>query len=167
LRGNVETRLKKLAGGAIDATLLAVAGVKRLGLMDRITGIIPPEEMLPAVAQGAIAVEIRQQDERSRRTLAPLNHAATASAVTAERALLAALDGSCRTPIAALAEIGADGALRLQAMVIRPDGSDRRTTERQGAAADAAALGDDAGNELRARAGPGYFDMSMPEEKPA
>ena len=167
LRGNVETRLKKLAAGAIDATLLAVAGVKRLGLMDRITAIIPPEEMLPAVAQGAIAVEIRQQDERARRYLAALNHAATASAVTAERALLAALDGSCRTPIAALAEIAADGGLRLRAMIIKPDGSDRRTTERHGAAADAAALGDDAGNELRARAGSGYFDVTMPEEKPA
>jgi len=164
LRGNVETRLKKLASGAVDATLLAVAGLKRLGLTDRITAILAPEEMLPAVAQGAIAVEIRQRNERVRRYLTALDHAATASAVTAERALLAALDGSCRTPIAALAEIG-DG-LRLRAMVIRPDGSERLTTERQGPVADAAALGTDAGNELRARAGDGYFDVTLPEEKP-
>src|SRR5690242_7402401 len=92
LRGNVETRLKKLASGAVDATLLAVAGLKRLGLTDRITSILAPEEMLPAVAQGAIAVEIRQRDERAHRYLLALDHAATAIAVTAERALLAALD---------------------------------------------------------------------------
>jgi hydroxymethylbilane synthase len=165
LRGNVETRLKKLATGAVDATLLAVAGLKRLGLTDRITAILAPDEMLPAVAQGAIAVEIRQRNERVRRYLTALDHAATASAVTAERALLAALDGSCRTPIAALAEIGG-GGLRLRAMVIRPDGSERLMTERHGPVADAAALGTDAGNELRARAGDGYFDVTLPEEKP-
>ena len=166
LRGNVETRLNKLQSGAIDATLLAVAGLKRLGLADRITAILPPEEMLPAVAQGAIGIEARAGDARVRDYLAPLDHYATAICVSAERALLAALDGSCRTPIAALAEIGAAGALSLRAMIIRPDGSSREMTERRGAPGDAVALGADAGAELRGRAGPGYFDMPLEEEKP-
>ncbi|HYM03708.1 MAG TPA: hydroxymethylbilane synthase [Stellaceae bacterium] len=165
LRGNVDTRLKKLDSGVIDATVLAVAGVKRLGLADRITAIIPPDEMLPAVAQGAIGIEIRADDARARAYLAPLDHAATASCVTAERAVLAALGGSCRTPVAALAEIDGD-ALDLRAMIIRPDGSECLSTARRGAIAAAAALGGDAGAELRARAGPGFFGAELPEETP-
>jgi hydroxymethylbilane synthase len=165
LRGNVETRLSKLQSGAVDATLLAVAGLKRLGLADRITAILSPEEMLPAVAQGAIGIEARQGDARVKEYLDALDDRATAACVSAERALLGALDGSCRTPIAALAEIKA-GALSLRAMIIRPDGSARELTRRDGAPGDAAALGADAGRELRARAGPGYFDMPIEEEKP-
>jgi hydroxymethylbilane synthase len=166
LRGNVETRLSKLQSGAVDATLLGVAGLKRLGLADRITAILSPEEMLPAAAQGAIGIEARADDARVHGYLDPLDDVRTAACVSAERALLGALDGSCRTPIAALAEITAAGALRLRAMIIRPDGSAREMTERGGAAADAAALGADAGAELKARAGPGYFDMEIEEEKP-
>src|SRR5579883_880701 len=165
LRGNVDTRLKKLESGAVDATLLAVAGIKRLGMMDRVTAILPPEAMLPAVAQGAIGVEIRADDERAKHCLAPLDDPATAACVTAERAVLAALEGSCRTPIAALAEI-ADGVLNLRAMIIRPDGSERLIAARQGAPADADRLGAEAGAELRGRAGPGFFDMALPEERP-
>ncbi|MGO8920390.1 MAG: hydroxymethylbilane synthase [Stellaceae bacterium] len=157
LRGNVETRLRKLEAGEVDATLLAVAGVKRLGLTRRITAILSPEEMLPAAAQGAIGVEIRADDAEARGLVAAIDDAATATRVTAERAVLAALGGSCRTPIAALAEIGDDGALRLRAMLIRPDGSERLFAERRGAVAAASALGHDAGSELRRRAGPGFF----------
>jgi hydroxymethylbilane synthase len=166
LRGNVETRLQKLQSGAVDATLLAVAGLKRLGRAERITAILSPEEMLPAAAQGAIGIEARADDARVRGYLDALDDARTAACVAAERALLGALDGSCRTPIAALAQISAAGALSLRAMIIRPDGSARETTERNGATGDAAALGADAGAELRARAGPGYFDMAIEEEKP-
>jgi hydroxymethylbilane synthase len=156
LRGNVETRLTKLERGEVDATLLAVAGLKRLGLAARITAILSPEEMLPAAAQGAIGIEIRAGDSEARALLAAVDDAPTAARVTAERAVLAALGGSCRTPIAALAEIDA-GRMRLRAMILRPDGGERHMAEREGAVADAAALGDDAGRELRRRAGPDFF----------
>ncbi len=156
LRGNVETRLAKLERGEVDATLLAVAGVKRLGLAERITAILSPEEMLPAAAQGAIGVEIRAGDARSRALLAKIDDPATAAQVTAERAALAALGGSCRTPIAALAETES-GAMRLRVMLLSPDGGERLFAERRGAVAEAAALGDDAGHELRRRAGPGFL----------
>ena len=158
LRGNVETRLRKLDAGEVDATLLAVAGVKRLGLAHRITAILAPEEMLPAAAQAAIGIEIRAGDARVAELLAAIDDAPTAARVTAERAVLAALGGSCRTPIAAHAEIDARGAMHLRAMIIRPDGSERLFAERHGDAAAAAALGSDAGEELRRRAGPGFFD---------
>ena len=137
----------------------ALAGVKRLGLADRVTAILEPEEMLPAVAQGAIGVEIRRDDARARRYLATIDDDATALRVTAERAVLAALGGSCRTPAAALAELAGD-TIRLRAMVLRPDGSERISV-------DAAALGHDAGDELRRRAAPGFFDADLPEEPPA
>ena len=105
MRGNVETRLRKLEEGVADATLLACAGLRRLGLADRITAPVPTEEMLPAVAQGAIGVETRAGDIAMAELLAPINHEPTALAVTAERAFLAKLEGSCRTPIAGLAEL--------------------------------------------------------------
>jgi hydroxymethylbilane synthase len=156
LRGNVETRLAKLERGEVDATLLAVAGLKRLGLSRRITTILSPEEMLPAAAQGAIGIEIRADDGAARRWLAAVDDAPTAAQVTAERAVLAALGGSCRTPIAALAETEGD-RLRLRAMILRPDGGERLFAERQGSVAEASALGDDAGHELRRRAGPDFL----------
>ena len=155
-RGNVDTRLKKLAAGAVDATLLACAGLNRLGLADRITAVVSTEVMLPAVAQGAIGIETRIDDAATMARLAPLNHADTATCVAAERAFLAALDGSCRTPIAALAVL--DGALRFQGQILTPDGGRSFEVERQGSAADAAALGRDAGDELRRRAGRDFFD---------
>ncbi len=165
LRGNVETRLGKVSDGKVDATLLAVAGLSRLGLESRITELLPTDLMLPAPAQGTIAVETRARDERLRRYLAPIDDAATAARSAAERALLAALDGSCRTPIAALAEI--DGSnLRLHARIIRPDGTECHEARLSGAVADAARIGREAGERLRAEAGSGFFDLPIPEGTP-
>ena len=155
-RGNVDTRLDKLAAGAVDATLLAVAGLKRLGMADRMGAILEPEEMLPAVAQGAVGIECRADDARTRGLLVPLNHGDTALRVAAERALLRVLDGNCRTPIAALAEL-ADGVLRLRGLLARPDGSQMVTVERRGEPSLAAALGRDAGAELKQAAGPEFL----------
>jgi hydroxymethylbilane synthase len=156
-RGNVDSRLKKLAAGEVDATLLALAGLRRLALDPGLGTPLAPEEMLPAVGQGAIGVECRGTDQAARALLAAIDHAETSVCVRAERALLAALDGSCHTPIAGLAEIS-QGTLRLRALVARPDGSLCLTTERRGERASGEALGRDAGEELRGRAGPGFFD---------
>jgi len=156
LRGNVDTRLARVAEGHIGATLLAVAGLTRLGRTDAIAAVLEPSEMLPAVAQGAIAIERRAEDAATAALLAPLNHAATLACVTAERALLAALDGSCRTPIGGLATLDR-GHLMLDALVAAPDGSAVWRTRRAGPVADAAALGTDAGAELRRRAGDAVF----------
>jgi len=161
LRGNVGTRLAKLTAGEVAATLLAAAGLKRLGRDDCIAALLAPEEMLPSAGQGVIAIEVREDDDRVRFLLAALDDFATAVCAIAERALLAALDGSCRTPIAALARL--DGAaLALDAMVIRPDGGALYATRRRGAAGDALAMGADAGAELRARAGTGFFAAAGP-----
>jgi hydroxymethylbilane synthase len=157
LRGNVETRLKKLEAGEADATLLALAGLKRIGLAGRASAILSTEEMLPAVGQGAICIEIRADDERLRRLLAPLDDHATAVCVTAERACLAELDGSCHTPIAALAELEDGESLRLRALIALPDGSSVHRDERRGPARDAEALGRAAGRALKARAEPAFF----------
>ncbi len=158
-RGNVHTRLDKLAAGEVDATLLALAGLRRLGMADEVgAAVLDPSEMLPAAAQGAIGIECRVNDARARDLLAPINHPQTETVVAAERALLAALDGSCRTPIGALAEPAGEGEIRLRGLIVRPDGTEMHATERRGPAADAAALGRDAGDELRAVAGPGFFD---------
>jgi hydroxymethylbilane synthase len=156
LRGNVETRLAKLQRGVADATLLAVAGLERLGLADRITSILSTEEMLPAVAQGAIAVVCRSDDANTLELLRALDDATTALAVTCERAFLAQLDGSCRTPIAGLAEI-ADGVLRFRGLVLNPQGTEWHEIEQCGAPSDAARIGADAGRELLARAGPNFL----------
>lgn len=166
LRGNVDTRLKKLADGAVGATLLALAGLRRLGKAGEATSIMATSEMLPAAAQGAIALEIRAGDARVAGLVAPLDHAPSAARVTAERALLAALDGSCKTPIAALAELEG-GRLRLRALVVRPDGSEKHETTREGAPEDAGRMGRDAGEELRRRAGPAFFDLPLPTAEPA
>ena len=146
-RGNVQTRLKKLADGVADATLLACAGLNRLGMADRITSPIAPEEILPAVAQGAIAIEIRSDDAATAKAIAPLNDAATAVCVTAERAFLARLEGSCRTPIAGLAELKGDG-LTFRGMVFSVDGEQSFEITREGPAEHAAALGTTAADAL-------------------
>ncbi len=151
-RGNVQTRLSKLDEGVVDATLLANAGLRRLGVTERITRLIGTEEMLPAVAQGAIGIEQRENDERISALLAPLNDEPTFTAVTAERALLAALDGSCRTPIAALAVIG-DGTLHLKGEILMPDGSRRISVSLDGNVAEAGRIGTEAGMELRRNGG--------------
>ncbi len=158
LRGNVETRLRKIKDGAADATLLALAGLKRLGLQSAAAAILETDEILPAVGQGAIGVTCGAGDKRARDWLAAVNDASSLARVACERAMLAALDGSCRTPIAGLAEIDGDGALTLKGLVARPDGSELLTASRAGATADAEALGRDAGDELKRRAGPGFFD---------
>jgi len=157
LRGNVQTRLRKLNEGQVDATLLAVAGLRRLGMAERVTALLSPDEMLPAVAQGAIGLEIRADDTATRECVAALDDPRSARRVAAERACLAVLDGSCRTPIAALAEFEDDGTLRLRALVCMPDGSRVERAERYGSAAAAEALGRDAGEALRAAAGPAFF----------
>jgi hydroxymethylbilane synthase len=156
LRGNVETRLKKLDGGDFDATILALAGLKRLGLADAATAILDVGEFLPAVGQGAIAIEIRGDDARTRDLMAAIDHADTSVALACERAFLGVLDGSCRTPIAGHAVIEGS-ALRFRGMILRPDGSEAFETTRTGARGDAAALGADAGAELKAKAPPDFF----------
>ena len=154
LRGNVETRLAKLDQGRADATLLALAGLRRLDLVDAASAVIETSEILPAVGQGAIGITCRTGDERVRALLAALDDADTSRCVGAERAMLEALGGSCRTPIAGLAEASAGGGLHLRGLVARADGSELIETARRGAAADAVAMGRDAGEELLRRAGP-------------
>ena len=156
LRGNVETRLRKLGEGVVDATLLALAGLRRLGRADAVTAILEPDEMLPAPAQGAIAIACRADDGKLRERLQALDHAASRAEVTAERALLEALDGSCRTPIAALARADGD-RLALKGLVAKPDGSRVVSGAREGVSADAARIGRDLGEFLRAEAGPGFI----------
>ncbi|MBB99811.1 MAG: hydroxymethylbilane synthase [Rhodobacteraceae bacterium] len=155
-RGNVQTRLKKLADGVVDATLLATAGLRRLGLGDVITSVIEPAEFLPAVGQGAICIEARADDTATRDLLAAIHHHETETCLMAERAFLAELDGSCRTPIGGLAKLDGD-RIRLDGLILRPDGSEAHETFREGPASDAAALGQDAGAELKRRGGPDFF----------
>ncbi len=156
-RGNVDTRIARLDADEADATFLAVAGLNRLGRENVAATPIEPEEMLPAVCQGTVGIERRIADSRTAELLLPLNDAETAFRAAAERALLAGLDGSCRTPIAALATLDGD-ALSLAAAIVRPDGSELIETHRDGPITDATAMGADAAEELRGRAGPGFFN---------
>ena len=156
LRGNVDTRLGKLDSGELDAILLAYAGLRRLGLGDRPTALLEPAEWLPALAQGAIGIELREDDARTRDAVAPLNDPATAIALSCERGFQAALDGSCRTPIAGLAEYR-EGTLHFRGEVIAPDGSDSIATALEQALGthamgEAARLGHDAGLSIKPRA---------------
>jgi hydroxymethylbilane synthase len=155
-RGNVETRLRKLAEGKADATVLAAAGLRRLGLEDRITHLIPVEDMLPAPAQGAIGLEIRTSDEYTRELIAPIHDQLTGVAIETERAFLTVLDGSCRTPIAALARVN-EGKLFFKGAILTPDGARIYQTERTGAIEEAAVLGTDAAHELYRRGGKDVF----------
>jgi hydroxymethylbilane synthase len=156
-RGNVETRLRKLTDGDADATLLAVAGLDRLAMSEVITELLTPDIMLPAVGQGAVGMECRREDSGTLALLAPLNDPVTWTCVTAERALLAALDGSCRTPIAAHGTIDGAGRLHLQARLARPDGAKLWETVRAGLPSDGERLGRDAGAELRRQADSDLF----------
>lgn len=156
IRGNVDTRLRKVETGEVDATLLAYAGLKRLGLADKATSLFDIATFLPAVGQGAVGIECRADDTRTRDILAAIDDGVTRTALTAERAFLRALDGSCRTPIAGHATVSGD-RLSLRGLIVKTDGSVAHETSREGAAADAAALGDDAGRELKARGGPDFF----------
>ena len=155
-RGNVETRLNKLDQGIVDATLLALAGLERLGLTRHVTSVLPTDEMLPAVAQGAIGVSCRSDDVKTRDLLQALNDDRTATAVSCERAFLGELDGSCRTPIAGLAEI-ADGVLRFRGLVLNPEGTEWHEIEKSGAPEDAVGIGASSGRELLALAGPNFL----------
>jgi hydroxymethylbilane synthase len=159
LRGNVETRLRKVESGEVDGTLLALAGLKRLGLADRATAILPIEDFLPAAGQGAIAITKRAGDARVRDALAPILDAATAAALAAERAFLTVLDGSCRTPIAAHARLEGE-TLDFHGLVLRADGSEVYEARRRGPAIDAALIGDDAGNEILLRLPHGVAGLS-------
>jgi hydroxymethylbilane synthase len=158
LRGNVDTRLRKLAEGRMDATILGAAGLQRIGRLDAARHIFAAEEMLPAVGQGTVGIEIRADDGETRRYIAALDHGETSTAIAAERALLAELEGSCRTPIAAYAEFKEGGELRLRALIALPDGTALHETERNGASRDAIAIGKDAGAALKSAAGPGFFE---------
>lgn len=152
-RGNVQTRLRKLEQGVADATFLAVAGLNRLALSDRITAAVPLDNMLPAVAQGAIGLEIRADDQKTAERLAPLNDAATALAVAAERAFLGRLEGSCRTPIAGHAILSGE-TLKFRGQVLSPDGKIRFDVTRSGPPGRAIALGHSAADEILAKADP-------------
>ncbi len=154
-RGNVQTRMKKLGEGVAAATFLAMAGLNRLGMTAVVRSAIEPEEMLPAVAQGAIGVERRVSDARVEALLAAIHHRDTGLRLVAERAFLKTLDGSCQTPIAGLAVL--EGGLWLRGEILRPDGSAVIAGERRGAVTDGAALGEDLARELLAKAGPGFF----------
>jgi hydroxymethylbilane synthase len=155
IRGNVDTRLGKLAAGEIDGLLLAMCGLERLGRADAASEIISIEVMLPAVGQGALAIEARTDADDVREFLALLHDPASAACVHAERAMLAALDGSCRTPIAGYAELSGD-RLSLKGILLSADGAAERRAEGAGAAADPTALGREVGERLRAGAGPEF-----------
>jgi hydroxymethylbilane synthase len=157
LRGNVETRLRKLDEGAADATILALAGLKRLDMEVRATRVMSVAEFLPAVAQGAIAIAAREHDARVREALARIDHVETSTTIACERAFLAALDGSCRTPIAGHATLSG-GALHIRGMIIKPDGSAAHEIARSGSRSEATMIGADAGRSLRQQAGRGFFD---------
>lgn len=156
-RGNVQTRLRKLDEGRVDGTILAYAGLRRLGLGHLATHLMPLELFPPAPGQGAICVEGRAGDGAADDMLAAINHRETQLALACERAFLTALDGSCRTPIAGHARI--EGTeLAFSGMILTPDGSREYTAQARGAAADAAALGRDAGERIKASAGPAFFE---------
>ena len=156
LRGNVETRLRKLDEGVADATLLANAGLRRLGLEAHIASVVSSDLMLPACAQGAIGIEVRADDADTTALVAHINHQPSALCVETERAFLGRLDGSCRTPIAGLAVL--EGRqVYFRGMILKPDGSEAHATERRGAPQEAVKLAVDAAEELLAKAGPDFL----------
>ncbi len=156
-RGNVQTRLRKLDAGDVDGTLLALAGLKRLAMPDVATELLPLESFPPAPGQGAICIETRIGDARMEQLLAPIRHERTAYSLACERAFLAALDGSCRTPIAALALVEGD-RISFSGMILTPDGREAHDISVEGLATDAAAIGSRAGAEIRGRAGTRFFE---------
>lgn len=156
-RGNVQTRMRKLQDGVAAATFLAMAGLKRLGMEASARSAIDPDEMLPAVAQGAIGIERREADAATGALLAAIHDGETGLRLAAERSFLAALDGSCETPIAGLALLEG-GRLWLRGEILRPDGSEVIAGERRGPAGDGTAMGADLARELLGRAPQGFFD---------
>jgi hydroxymethylbilane synthase len=158
VRGNVETRLRKLENGEADATILALAGLNRLGLQDKATSILDPHEFLPAAGQGAIAIETRRDDERVNALVAKIDDKDTEAAVAAERGFLALLDGSCRTPIAAHAIVEGE-RIRFRGLIVSPDGQQAFEATREGLRSEAAQLGAEAAREVRERAGEKFFTL--------
>ncbi|MGY6710439.1 MAG: hydroxymethylbilane synthase [Rhizobiaceae bacterium] len=156
-RGNVQTRLRKLDEGQVGATLLAHAGLRRLGLDEVITELLPADRFPPAPGQGAICIESRIGDTRIRDMLGLIGHHDTETALTCERAFLAALDGSCRTPIAGIARVEGD-RIAFRGMILTPDGSEAHEVEAEGATSEAAILGARAGGKVRAAAGTTFFE---------
>lgn len=159
-RGNVQTRLRKLDEDIVDATLLAYAGLKRLNMAHVATQILGMDEMLPAVSQGAIGIQCREDDKTMLKYLDALNDPMTKVAVDCERAFLAALDGNCKTPIAGQAWVEGD-VLKFRGLIARPDGTELLDTTREGPLADAVKMGDEAGQELKKRAGADFFAALM------
>ncbi|NDW03510.1 hydroxymethylbilane synthase [Jiella pacifica] len=157
-RGNVQTRLRKLDEGQADGTLLAMAGLNRMEMANVATEILAPEVFPPAPGQGAICIESRRGDETTKGLVAAIADRPTTVALLAERAFLAELDGSCRTPIAAHATVNGDGILVLHGMILKPDGSEMHETRREGVAEDAELIGRLAGRTVLEAAGPGFFD---------
>lgn len=156
-RGNVQTRMKKLGDGVADATFLAMAGLRRLGMEEVARSAIAVEDVLPAVAQGAIGIERRMDDSRAAMMLEAIHHTETGQRLAAERAFLRGLDGSCETPIAGLAELDG-GTLRLRGEVLRPDGSEVLRDDQSCAIEDGEKLGAEMAMRLREKAGPDFFD---------
>ena len=156
-RGNVQTRLKKLADGVAECTFLAVAGLNRLGMQHVPATPINDTLMLPAVAQGAIGIERRAGDIDTEAMLAAIHDTPTGQRLAAERAFLLTLDGSCETPIAGLATLDGD-TLHLRGEVLRPDGSEALSGERSGPISEGGLMGVDLAQDLLAQAGPGFFD---------
>ncbi|GGE49924.1 hydroxymethylbilane synthase [Actibacterium pelagium] len=157
-RGNVQTRLKKLQDGVAEATFLAMAGLNRLNAQDVPRTAIEVEEMLPAVAQGAIGIEHRIADDRVATLLRAIHHTQTGQRLDAERAFLAGLDGSCETPIGGLAELDGD-TVTLRGEILRPDGSERLAKSTSGPISEAKELGAALAKELREQAGDGFFEV--------
>jgi hydroxymethylbilane synthase len=155
-RGNVPTRLRKTEEGQVEGTILAYAGLKRLGLESAVTELLPLDSFPPAPGQGAIGIETRIGDARISELLAPINHGGTAAALACERAFLAVLDGSCRTPIAGYASVEGEN-LSFHGMVLTPDGVTMHEIRSGGPATDAAKAGREAGKAIRAAAGPEFF----------
>jgi hydroxymethylbilane synthase len=156
-RGNVQTRLKKLEDKVADCTFLAMAGLRRLDMAHVAKSAIETEEMLPAVAQGAIGIERRINDTNAAEMLAAIHDTQTGQRLAAERAFLAALDGSCETPIAGLAEL--DGSnMRFRGQVLRPDGSESIGDDVSGTIEDGVAMGEAMAAQLLAEAGEGFFE---------
>jgi len=162
-RGNVQTRLRKLEESIVDGTLLANAGLRRMNMTQHITRVLEFDEMLPAVAQGAIGIQCREGDERVMRYLDALNHPATKVAVDCERAFLAALDGNCRTPIAGQAKL-VGGELIFQGLIAKCDGSVIFETTKAGPIEDAVKMGTEAGEELKAKCGADFESFFGDEE---
>jgi len=155
LRGNIGTRLDKVGRGEIDATLLALAGLRRLGRADAASTVLATEDMLPAVAQGAIGIACRADDDAMLARLTDLDHAPSHHAVVAERAMLARLEGSCRTPVAALAEVEGE-ILIMRGLVATPDGTAVHEARDSAVVTDAVLLGERVAETLLDQAGPGF-----------